>query len=392
MSADKSLNVANVLQIQRQCSEMILSVGGYWPPLAGSTRMLEELGELSEASKQEVRVNILEEAIDLLVIATAVANQYCVKVSSTDLRRAYADVISNLKGGDWIAVLAIYAGRFARNVLLLENIKSVKPNETRPVLALDYAGLLTALNLLIVDLGAVMTDEAEKTIAAKVKRDAGRFRARFDPVAAPVLKRVLPLVNATHCPFAEEASLWGCPEQADGEEAQNYLARAVITIERFASVTRFQLIDGVILELPDSGSIKSVEQLAACVNRTLRWIHASGDPNGDLFDNVLTESWQFSAFGTELFVLALSDVYPPTSSRYTFGVRGSFLLLQPEISFQNFKLPRGETKQQVRDRIRSAFARAGRGYEGQIVNTPFEAPRYVKPETGSDIPVRWWEL
>ncbi len=392
MSADKKLKAAEVLQIQRRCSDMILSVGGYWPPLAGSTRMLEELGELSEAFKQGTPASILEEAMDLLTITTAVANQYCVTVTSVDLRRAHSDVISNLKADDWIAVCAIYAGRFARNVLLLENIKNVKPDGSRPVLAADYAGLLTALNFLMVDLGAVMIAEAGKTIAAKAKRDSGRFRARFDPVAAPVLQRLRPLVVATHCPFAEEASLWGCPEQANGEEAESYLTRAAVTIERFVSVTRFQLIDGLILELPDSESIRNVEQLAARVNHTLRWIHAIGDPNGDLFDTVLTESWQFSAFGTELFVLALSDVYPPTSSRYTFGVGGSFLLLQPEISFQSVKLPRDETKKHVRDRIRSAFASAGRGYDGQIVNAPFEAPRYVKPEMGGDTPVRWWEL
>ncbi len=60
---------------------MIQAVGGYWRPIAGFARVVEELGELAEQTRRlddgvGDLAALAEEVADLWIISACIANQY----------------------------------------------------------------------------------------------------------------------------------------------------------------------------------------------------------------------------------------------------------------------------------------------------------------------------
>lgn len=101
--------------------------------------------------------------------------------------------------------------------------------------------------------------------------------------------------------------------------------------------------------------------------------------------------WEFRIAGERCFVIVFAECYPITSSRFSFGTLGAFIFIQPQFSFENLKLPRGESLP-TRETIRCKYALAGRPYSiGPIMHSELEAPRYVKPlHEATDPVVKWW--
>lgn len=112
---------------------------------------------------------------------------------------------------------------------------------------------------------------------------------------------------------------------------------------------------------------------------------------------VSKRGWVFQFNKMTFFITSFGPFYPETNSRYAFGCKSCFILLQPELSFAlhdlswdtpdtNYDNPTSE-----RDRIRCAYMDAGRPY---IVPRDITQPMawdMIKPLTEHDPIVQWWK-
>jgi NTP pyrophosphatase (non-canonical NTP hydrolase) len=82
----------SILEIQDRIENWIKSHGGYWPPLAMLSAIIEEIGELAREinhlegykpkKKDEQVVNIGEELADVIYALICIANYYKVDLSA----------------------------------------------------------------------------------------------------------------------------------------------------------------------------------------------------------------------------------------------------------------------------------------------------------------------
>lgn len=157
---------------QRRIDTAIRQLGGYWPPLAGLARILEELAELASAQSQRDRSY---EAVDCVVAAMAVANQYAVKI--------YGGQGLTISGGERDALIA--AGQIARMVNRIEGSKPPKPvEEGTPSLEKVFSILLGALATTVGTTTSEIIQAAAFAAESNAERDLGRFAPRVDAVTA----------------------------------------------------------------------------------------------------------------------------------------------------------------------------------------------------------------
>lgn len=108
-----------------------------------------------------------------------------------------------------------------------------------------------------------------------------------------------------------------------------------------------------------------------------------------LWANIEDYDWQYSLCGLRLFVNLFAPCYPPRHTKHLPVLDRIVLFLQPERSFDfcDVNSSRGD----LRRRIRERFAKAGRPYSGDLIDTRIEAHLYVFPLEIGDPIVRWWE-
>lgn len=389
------MSTRTVGELQAQVDRAIRRVGGYWRALSAVARLLEELAELAEGLDAGAPAGgAASEVADLYVITTCLANQYC-----ADLSREYhrlglpvrADALRahfaprRTPAAEYLRVAAA-AGTVARIVNAHEGDKRLKAGERVPSVGRAVAGVHAALFGLAAALGVDVVAEVEAVLARTLARDAHRFATHFDPAAASSLERFAPVRDGVRCPFARRARLWGSPDWDPALPPGRNLREALPHLERFTRVSRHEGLDGFVLEIAEPQRGRSVDALARTLQRVLAWL-ARHDPTGHnaLEERVDGEGWQFSFNGERLFVIAFAPCYGRQSARHAFGVRGVYLLFQPEHSFDAFSIT-----PELRDTIRAGFEAAGQGYDLEIMRAPLEAPRYVKPLRVGDPVVAWW--
>jgi NTP pyrophosphatase (non-canonical NTP hydrolase) len=74
-------------EIQQKIDQMIIHLGGYWRPLSGLARLLEEVGEVGGALYDEDEAALVEELLDVFVISTCLANQYAIELEDQSNER-----------------------------------------------------------------------------------------------------------------------------------------------------------------------------------------------------------------------------------------------------------------------------------------------------------------
>ena len=219
--------------------------------------------------------------------------------------------------------------------------------------------------------------------------------------AGSTLGHFQPIRQGTECPFAKASKLWGGrPDVATLtlEDQAKANVEALIEFTRRSNVG--ENLDGFCMELADPKAGKTPEDLGSAVRRVLTAL-SDLDPSGEGMMKVKyigSRGWRFRFAKADFFVTTFAPCYPATSSRYAFGIRRAFVLLQPELSFARHKLPpdtphtHWDNPQTVRDKTRAAFRKAGREYYiPDTVKYP-AAEHIVKPlkdEKGAVI--RWWK-
>lgn len=169
----------NLRHLQTVVDETVRTLGGYWIPLSGLARVMEELGELGELIlKKDFGDEFSTELSDVMIITICVANQYCARLG---IPQAHQEDISRFSLEELYLSLAKDCGEFARIVNSYEGNKKLKPTEHPATIekqaaeiCFDIISIAEKMNLDIVQL-------VEKTMLKVRKRDKDRFDFLYDP-------------------------------------------------------------------------------------------------------------------------------------------------------------------------------------------------------------------
>lgn len=196
----------------------------------------------------------------------------------------------------------------------------------------------------------------------------------------------------TECLFARQARLVTGHAWREAESFQSNLERQAAALASFTRTMEAQHHDGFCIELPAEYGA-TVDTLAVTVNRVLRGLAALDPSRDDCFrEPVETERWRFRFGGEIFFVVTFASCYGEDHARFTFGVDQTLILLLSDHAFSRYCPPGQERIPAfIRDRIRVAYAQAGRIYDMTHVLSPIEAHRFVKPLRLRQPSVRWWE-
>src|SRR5580658_4632099 len=177
-------------------------VGGYWRPLAGAVRVLEEIGELSEClfatSSQPIREALVCEIADLWIITTAIGNQFRILLNSAPASNAAA--ATALVDEDIIRELLRQAGHLARAINYYDGPKTPRSFEGWVPLRCSIPALHRALYQLAAHHDLNLDAAIDYKLGEIPKRDGGRFAASYDPITSPSLAAFDEVRRITRCP------------------------------------------------------------------------------------------------------------------------------------------------------------------------------------------------
>ena len=103
------------------------------------------------------------------------------------------------------------------------------------------------------------------------------------------------------------------------------------------------------------------------------------------YANMQELNWRFSFEKETFFVVVMSSIYKPHSTRWV--PEGHFVLFQPEHSFHKH-IPR-ENREMVSSSIRRVFLKHGCDY-GNIIIDAAESQKYIFPLNQEDKLINWW--
>ena len=226
--------------------ETIAAVGGYWRPLAGLARLLEELGELAQDLTDAAGSAAIEaELADIWIISTALADQFLALVADPGI--AFGRPAETQPA---LLELVAAAAPVARIVNYYDGPKTPRPGDELGSLNDAIARLHEALGLLAMTLDVDLARAVTRKLGAIGARDRGRFApAAHDPSAAPVLMRFQEARGSSTTGAGASARLWGAPDpsDADPQARARQIARDLVTFTRAARPER---IEGYVIELP----------------------------------------------------------------------------------------------------------------------------------------------
>lgn len=249
--------------------------------------------------------------------------------------------------------------------------------------------------------GTIVTEKEVEVLASAKHPVPGAPIASsigFDPVKNnATLQSFLPIKNGTECPFAKSAKLWGGSE-GSWENSETVAANARALSDFVRQSNAGQNLDGFCVALPSNKDV-SPQMFGQQVRQILTYL-GDLDPvsENSLRNNYIgNRGWRYRYAGAGFFVTTFAPCYPPTSSRYAFGIKDRcFIMLQPELSFLRHKLPSDTPKttdppQTIRDKTRLSFRDAGRSYHIPKTTQYPPAEHIVKPlkDDGATV-IYWW--
>ena len=230
----------------------------------------------------------------------------------------------------------------------------------------------------------------------------------YDPTICSAVINFRPVVRASRCLFAKAAVLWGSMDYSQCQRVDTsqlivdqIVQKSVPMLLKFLERSDDENLDGFVFEIPDKeekfGSC--VQTFASLVRRVLCTI-SDMDPAREFSARkryVGDNAWYFTFANKPIFVTTFAPCYKSTHSRFTYGVKSCFILLQPEVSFLRHNLPfdtpqtNWQSPQTIRDRIRISFWNAGQEYYIPRSRVYPAAEHIVKPliDDGQHV-VKWW--
>ncbi|MEM1244633.1 MAG: MazG nucleotide pyrophosphohydrolase domain-containing protein, partial [Pseudomonadota bacterium] len=235
--------------VQIGVNDCIMQLGGYWPPLCGLARLMEEYAELLESIHQADAENIQEEIADCLFIAITIANQYCARIDKTDLTIKQQDGWSSLE------LLAVAIGELARTLNCYEGLKPPKPGENLQTVETCSNQIFALLNSLAADYHIDLDSVLAKKINWLKQRDKDRFSKAFDPSQSELLAQI-ELTNTE--------KIWAGPTWDPLIDDKENINANIPHLLRFLKVASFENITHYLFYSPDARSVQ------ACLQRLLQ--------------------------------------------------------------------------------------------------------------------------
>ncbi|MDX5979979.1 nucleotide pyrophosphohydrolase [Exiguobacterium profundum] len=225
-------------EVQQKIDSMILHLGGYWRPLSGLARLLEEVGEVGGALRREAQDELKEELLDVLVISTCLANQYAIALQqpvaegSESKEKLYFQIVEE-------------AGEVARILNAYEGDKKLKPNRKGQSLQQHIERLQRAVMSLGASYHLNLFDSLFALIEEKSARDFGRFDHTPDPITETSVRTYL-----SHQP----GRYWGGVPVKSFERFDRYIEREQ-HVERFYRIAAIEGLDGFVIQQKRDGLI-----------------------------------------------------------------------------------------------------------------------------------------
>ncbi|STO07652.1 MazG nucleotide pyrophosphohydrolase domain [Exiguobacterium aurantiacum] len=222
-------------EIQRQVDQMIIHLGGYWRPLSGLARLLEEVGEVGGALHDDDNTALVEELLDVFVISTCLANQYAITLHSPTSDADDAPIHVTY------FALAREAGEVARILNAYEGDKKLKATATPGSLQRHIEGVQRAVVKMAERVGLDVYESIGALVEEKSSRDFGRFDHTPDPITEPSVRSFSRHVTGRY---------WGGIEPKPFETFDRYKEREH-HLTRFFKVAPVEGLDGFVIRLRD---------------------------------------------------------------------------------------------------------------------------------------------
>lgn len=222
-------------ELQRRIDQMIIHLGGYWRPLSGLARLLEEVGEVGGALYANDKSALCEELMDVFVISTCLANQYAITLKDQAIEQGEAEQQRIYYR------LVREAGEVGRILNAYEGDKKLKATATpgslqRHIESVQQATLdLAAMN------GFDLYAHIIPLIEDKSSRDFGRFDHTPDPITEESVR-----CYTTYVP----GRYWGGVEAKPFEAVSRYREREG-HLARFLKIAEVEGLDGFVIRQPE---------------------------------------------------------------------------------------------------------------------------------------------
>ncbi|MDL5376737.1 MazG nucleotide pyrophosphohydrolase domain-containing protein [Exiguobacterium mexicanum] len=222
-------------ELQRRIDQMIIHLGGYWRPLSGLARLLEEVGEVGGALYANDQSALREELMDVFVISTCLANQYAIT-----LQRQEAGNGQEAQDKTYYRLVR-EAGEVGRILNAYEGDKKLKASATPGSLQRH----IEAVQRAVLDLASQNDFDLYAAIGSliedKSSRDFGRFDHTPDPITEASVRAYVAYV---------EGRYWGGVAAKPFEEASRYREREG-HLTRFLKIAEVEGLDGFVIQQPD---------------------------------------------------------------------------------------------------------------------------------------------
>ncbi|MBP9777676.1 MAG: HAD-IA family hydrolase [Rickettsiaceae bacterium] len=372
-----------IRELQNIINNHIENVGGYWAPEFGLARLFEEVSELFRCFIDNSG-NFGEEIADIFIISTCLANQYCSNLSNQTKHKVEISDIQSL-----INQLVIITGEISRTVNCYEGRKLIKANENIHSIEELISKLHSVLFTIAESKNVNLYQEICKKIIKRTPNHTTSVISAYDPSSSLSANTFKLIQKRIPCVYANNAKMWGAPEWLCNESIDYNVNNLVSSLSRFSKICSNEGLDVYVVAAPAVYG-ENIAVLAKFLKSLLFAIANSDKTNNCMQQKIDDPQWQYTFNNTRLFVTTFAPCYSSNSSRYNYGLNCTFVVFQPESSFNKNKIPRGmDTK--VRDKIRGNFIKNGQEYDNKIMQSTLEAIRYIKPLDLGDAPIRWWE-
>lgn len=250
-----------MIRLQQKVDETIRALGGYFRPLSGLARLIEEVGEVGEALEAADHQALKAELVDVLMISTCLSNQYV-----TDLAGQHRELGTehDQEQGSFYR-LVHEAGQVARVMNGYEGDKPPKKTEDIIPIGTSLARLQRELFRLARPLELDLLTEIDQTNAKNRQRDRARFALTRDPVTELTIDHFRSATGNTE-------RLWGAPAHEADLPLVAHIEAALPSLRRFVRCARIEGIAGFVIEAPieRSDSLISVKEQADEIGRLIK--------------------------------------------------------------------------------------------------------------------------
>lgn len=290
---------------QSMVDNTVRKLGGYWRPLSGLARMMEELGELSEVLQYESlnSIELAEELADLFIITSSIANQYCSQLDKEIAQLGYSPKITNLYQSvqdldnyyQALLQLNVKGGHIARILNHYEGDKKKKPTERKQRLAQEIAEFHLELVRLAKFYNIDLFSTIEAVLSRDLLRDKNRFEQTHDPTTEASLSKFKNVVE--HTEFRGLSKLWGSYEWDSLKSLEQNLENSLPTLNRFIKCGEQEELEGFILEISDREYFNNENSRNDSLKRVLAYFYRN-DPTKKDSDDYLNslESYIFFTY------------------------------------------------------------------------------------------------